>query len=60
MSPSEELVKLARQEKVEAIVLGTHGRSGIGRLLTGSVAESIIRQAPCTVICVRPHKKTAN
>jgi nucleotide-binding universal stress UspA family protein len=53
VKPADELVKLARKEHVDAIVLGTHGRSGLSRLVTGSVAESVIRSAPCAVVTVR-------
>ncbi len=52
--PAEEIVKLARQENVETIVMGTHGRSRLGRLLVGSVAEGVISEAPCAVIALRP------
>lgn len=52
--PAEEIVKLARQENVETIVMGTHGRSPLGRLLVGSVAEGVICEAPCAVIALRP------
>lgn len=52
--PADEIVKLARDENVEAIVMGTHGRSPLGRLLVGSVAKEVIREAPCTVLALRP------
>lgn len=52
--PAEEIVKLAREEDVETIVMGTHGRSRLGRLLVGSVAEGVISEAPCAVIALRP------
>ena len=53
VDPAQEIVRLAKQENVQAIVIGTHGRSGLSRLLTGSVAESVIRQAPCPVVTIR-------
>lgn len=40
---------------IDLIVLGTHGRTGLGRALLGSVAEEILRQAPCPVLTVGPH-----
>ncbi len=52
--PAEEIVKLAKAENVEAIVMGTHGRSPLGRLLVGGVAAAVIREAPCTVLALRP------
>jgi universal stress protein A len=47
---------LAAVSRVEAdlIVMGTHGRRGVSRLLLGSVAEDVLRQAPCPVLAVRP------
>ena len=37
----------------DLIVMGTHGRTGMGRLLMGSVAEQVVRQAPCPVVTVK-------
>ena len=51
--PFEEIVKTAADEHVDMIVMGTHGRSGLNRLLLGSVAERVIRLAPCPVVTVR-------
>jgi len=53
LHPADEIVKLAKEEDVHAIVIGTHGRTGLSRLLAGSVAESVMRQAPCTVVTIR-------
>lgn len=50
----EQLEKLVRQEQVDLLVIGTHGRRGIGKLLLGSVAEQIFRQADCMVLTVGP------
>jgi nucleotide-binding universal stress UspA family protein len=51
--PFDEILKFAKREKADAIVMGTHGRGGIKRLFMGSVAESVLREAPCPVIIVR-------
>jgi nucleotide-binding universal stress UspA family protein len=51
--PADELIKLAKRDKVDMIVLGTHGRTGLRHLLMGSVAESLIRHAPCPVVSVK-------
>jgi nucleotide-binding universal stress UspA family protein len=48
-----EIVAAAREEKAELIVIGTHGRSGVDRLLLGSVADRVIRLATCPVLAVR-------
>ena len=51
--PFEEIVKAAKDEQADMIVMGTHGRGGLNRLLLGSVAERVIRTAPCPVLTVR-------
>lgn len=52
--PSERIVSLAAAVDADLIVLGTHGRHGIGRMLLGSVAEEVVRRAPCGVFVIRP------
>lgn len=51
---SQEIVRLAREESYDLIVMGTHGRTGLAHALLGSVAERVIRGAPCPVLTVRP------
>jgi nucleotide-binding universal stress UspA family protein len=51
--PAAEIVRIAGDENAEMIVLGTHGRTGITRLLMGSVAVAIVRRAPCPVLVYR-------
>jgi universal stress protein A len=51
--PASEIVRIAGDEKVEMIVIGTHGRSGVSRLLMGSVAEAIVRKSTCPVLVYR-------
>jgi nucleotide-binding universal stress UspA family protein len=48
---------MVEDRKIDLLVLGTHGRGAIGRLLLGSVAEEICRHAPCPVITIGPHVK---
>ena len=52
-SPVEIIVQAANDLSADLIVIGTHGRSGFGHLLIGSVAERVIRLAPCPVLTVR-------
>jgi nucleotide-binding universal stress UspA family protein len=52
-SPSREIVRFAEECEVDAIVMGTHGRGGIDRLLLGSVAERVVRAAEVPVTTVR-------
>ena len=49
----ETLLELARKEKVDLIVVGSHGRTGLGKLVMGSVASHIVTHAPCSVLVVR-------
>ena len=51
--PATAIVRLAEEEGVDLIVMGTHGRTGLNRLLMGSVAEVIVRRAPCPVLTFR-------
>ena len=51
--PHKEIVALAQDERADLIVIGTHGRGGINRALLGSVADRVVRLAPCPVLTVR-------
>jgi universal stress protein A len=51
--PSQTIVQSAAAPNVDLIVMGTHGRTGLTHLLIGSVAERVIRHAPCPVLVVR-------
>lgn len=51
--PAGEIVRIATEEGVEMIVMGTHGRTGVSRMLMGSVAEAVVRRAPCPVLVYR-------
>lgn len=54
-SPSQALLRRARQLGVDLIAITTHGRTGVDRTLFGSVAEEVLRHAPCPVLLVRVH-----
>jgi nucleotide-binding universal stress UspA family protein len=53
-----EIVRYAREEEIDLLVMGTHGRGAIAHMLLGSVAERVVRKAPCPVLTVRqrPHE----
>ena len=52
-TPYEEISRFAEDNKIDLIVIGTHGRKGLDRMLFGSTAEQVVRHAPCPVLTVR-------
>jgi nucleotide-binding universal stress UspA family protein len=52
--PFVEIIRYAKEHEIDLIVMGTHGRSGVAHMLLGSVAEKVVRKAPCPVLTVRP------
>lgn len=57
--PDREIVQLASDIAADLVVVGTHGRTGIARALLGSVAEQVVRRAPCAVLTVKPKQLAA-
>jgi universal stress protein A len=53
-SPSLKIIETAEAEHVDLIVMATHGRTGLSHLVMGSVAERVVRTAPCPVLTIRP------
>jgi nucleotide-binding universal stress UspA family protein len=51
----EVMSNLIEQKEIDLIVLGTRGRTGLGKVILGSIAEQILRQSPCPVLTVGPH-----
>ena len=51
--PFKEIVSMAKEHKADLIITATHGRTGVQHLLIGSVAEKLVRHAPCPVFIVR-------
>ncbi len=51
--PADTIVRVAQDRKADLIVMGTHGRTGLQHVLLGSVAEKVVRMAPCPVLTVR-------
>ncbi len=57
--PFVEIVRFAREGSFDLIIMGTHGRTGLKHALLGSVAEKVVRKAPCPVLTVRPKTSRA-
>jgi len=53
LSEFVEIIRYAREKSIDLLVLGTHGRGPIAHMLLGSVAEKVVRKAPCPVLTVR-------
>ncbi|MEN3037843.1 MAG: universal stress protein [Candidatus Kryptonium sp.] len=53
----DEILKFADEKKVDLIVMGTHGRTGIEYTLLGSITEKIVRKAKCPVLTIKPEKQ---
>ena len=56
-TPTQTIVDTAGEQQVDLIIMGTHGRTGLAHVFLGSVAEHVVRQAPCPVLVTR---KTAD
>lgn len=54
--PFVEIIRTAREEAVDLIVIATHGRSGLSHILFGSVAEKVVRKSTCPVLSIRPRE----
>jgi nucleotide-binding universal stress UspA family protein len=57
--PAHEIVRLAEEDSGDLIVIGSHGRTGVTRLLMGSVAEAVVRRAKCPVLTVKQPEAAA-
>ena len=55
--PFLEIIGYAKDNAVDLIVIGTHGRSGIEHIIFGSTAEKVVRKAPCPVLTVKPAQR---
>lgn len=55
--PFLEIIRFAKDQDVDLIVIGTHGHSGFEHIIFGSTAEKVVRKAPCPVLSVRPEQR---
>ena len=51
--PFAEIISTAKEKKIDMIVIGSHGRTGLSHIMLGSVSEKVVRKAPCPVLTVR-------
>jgi nucleotide-binding universal stress UspA family protein len=56
-APADEILAFAERARIDLIVIGSHGRTGLSRLLMGSVAEQVMRGSKCPVLIIKPHRK---
>lgn len=54
--PAQEILKTIESEKIDMVVMGTHGRKGLENVLFGSVARNVVRRSPVPVLTVNPYK----
>ena len=54
--PAEEIIKYVHEKEVDLIIMGTHGRTGIDRIIFGSVAEKVVKLSPVPVLTINPYK----
>ena len=55
--PAKEITRIAAEERVEMIVMSSHGRTGLARVVMGSVAEKVVRRANCPVVVFKQAEK---
>jgi len=54
--PSEEIINYIQEHKIDLVIMGTHGRKGMDKIIFGSVAERVVKTAPVPVMVVNPYK----
>ncbi len=53
---ASEIIRYAQEEKIDLIIMGTHGRKGLEKALFGSVAEKVVKNSPVPVLTINPYK----
>ena len=56
--PSEEVLNYIKEHEIDLVIMGTHGRKGMDKIIFGSVAERVVKSAPVPVMVVNPYKVT--
>jgi nucleotide-binding universal stress UspA family protein len=57
--PAREIIQTAQEHQIDLIIIATHGHTGWGRFIFGSVAEKVVRLAPCPVLTLKAHQGEA-
>ena len=57
-NPADKILEISKQDDIDLIAMSTHGRSGIGRWLLGSVTEKVVRHSDIPVLLLRSHEMT--
>lgn len=55
--PAEEILKYIADEKIDLVIMGTHGRKGLDRILFGSVANQVVQNSPAPVLTINPYRQ---
>ena len=56
--PAEEIISYAKQKKMDLLIIGSHGFKGFEKFVFGSVAEKVIKMAPCPVLTINTHERS--
>jgi nucleotide-binding universal stress UspA family protein len=54
--PAEEIISYIQSKKIDLVIMGTHGRKGLDRILFGSVADRVVKMSPVPVMSINPHR----
>ena len=57
--PAEEILKYISSEKVDLVVMGTHGRKGLDRIIFGSVASQVVQNSPAPILTINPYRRVS-
>ncbi|MBN1106518.1 MAG: universal stress protein [Deltaproteobacteria bacterium] len=54
--PAQEIIRIIEEEKIDLVIMGTHGRKGLELVFFGSVAENVVKKSPAPVLTINPYK----
>jgi nucleotide-binding universal stress UspA family protein len=56
--PADKIIEYIKAERIDLVVMGTHGRKGLDKILFGSVADQLVKNSPVPVLTINPYRKT--